>query len=91
VKSTDYKAPRYVVFFTPITSSLTVPKDQSKSRPFEMFFNTVHFYDEKFLAPNPTPSRRTTICRLSTTAYSIYLQLPSISGGCSSIHSHAVV
>jgi hypothetical protein len=30
--------------------------------------------------PNPS-SWRTTLCWLSTTAYSIYLQLPSISGG----------
>jgi hypothetical protein len=37
-----------------------------------------------FLAPLPTPSRRITPC-LSTAAYSIYSQLPSIVGGRSSI------
>jgi hypothetical protein len=58
------------------------------------------FYGERLLTPSPTtttppPSRRTTPCRLSTAAYSIYSQLPSITGGCPSIHNpgthHAVV
>jgi hypothetical protein len=45
------------------------------------FRNRLIFYGEELLAPRPTPSWRTTPCRLSATAYSIYLQLPSISGG----------
>jgi hypothetical protein len=48
------------------------------------------------LAPRPAPKLEdTTPCRLSVTTYSIYSQLPSIFGGCSSIHNlktcHAVV
>jgi hypothetical protein len=51
--------------------------------------------EEGLLAPRPTPSWRTTHCRLSATAYSIYSQLPSVSGGLPSIRNlrtrHAVV
>jgi hypothetical protein len=43
------------------------------------FRNRLIFYGEELLAPRPT--RRTTACRLSATAYSIYSQLPFISGG----------
>jgi hypothetical protein len=44
-----------------------------------IFRNEVSFYGEEFTSPRPTPSRRTTPCRLSATAYSIYLHLPFIS------------
>jgi hypothetical protein len=68
-----------------------IPNKQSNSRPCKMYCNTVCYYDEKLLTPYPTPSCRTTPSRLSTIAYSIYSQLISISGGCSSIHSHVVL
>jgi hypothetical protein len=42
------------------------------------FRNMIRFYGEELLAPRPTPSWRTTTCRLSQTAYSRYLQLPSM-------------
>jgi hypothetical protein len=44
-------------------------------------------YSEELLALSPTSSWRTTPCRLSATAYSIYSQLLSISGGRSSIRN----
>ena len=47
-------------------------------RPFWLFSNMVCFYGEDLLAPRPTPKWRTTPCRLSATAYSVYSQLPSI-------------
>jgi len=41
--------------------------------------NKASFYGEELLAPRPTPaSWKTTPCRLSATAYSIYSQLPSL-------------
>jgi hypothetical protein len=57
-----------------------------------MFHNIISFYSEELLAPS---SWRTTLCQLFAAAYSIYSQLPSISGGYSSICSlrthHALV
>jgi len=50
-------------------------------RPCVIFHNKLHFYGELLLAPRPTPKWRSTPCRLSTAAYSIYSQLSSISGG----------
>jgi hypothetical protein len=44
------------------------------------FIISLHFYGEEMLAPRPTPSWRTTPCRLSGTVYSIYSHLPSICG-----------
>jgi hypothetical protein len=49
--------------------------------PMRHFVTSPFFSGEGFLAPHPTPSCSTTSCRLSATAYSIYLQLPSIPGG----------
>jgi hypothetical protein len=43
-----------------------------------MFRNKASFYGEELLAPRPTPSWRTTLCRLSVTVQSIYSQLPSV-------------
>jgi hypothetical protein len=45
-----------------------------------MFRDSASFHGEEFLAPHSTqpPSLRTTSCRLSMTAYSIYSHLPSI-------------
>jgi hypothetical protein len=45
------------------------------------FRNKASLYGEELLAPRPTPSWRTTPCRLSSNAYSLYSQLPSISEG----------
>jgi len=45
------------------------------------FGNEASCYGEELLAPHPAP------CRLSSTAYSIYSQLPSMSGGRSSIRN----
>ena len=42
-------------------------------------FLNMMFYREGLLEPRQPPSWRTTPCRLSTTAYSIYSQLPSVS------------
>jgi hypothetical protein len=39
------------------------------------------FYGGGLLDPTQPPSWRATPCQLSATAYSIYSQLPSISGG----------
>jgi hypothetical protein len=65
------------------------------TRRFETFRNNKNFYGERWLARSPTPSWRTTPCRLSATAYSIYSQLPSVAGGLPSIRNlrtrHAVV
>jgi hypothetical protein len=44
-------------------------------------FVTSLFFTVMSCYPTPNPSLRTTPCRLSATAYSIYSQLPSISGG----------
>jgi len=43
-----------------------------------VFRNMIRFYGEELLATPQPPSWRTTPCRLSATAYSIYLRLPSI-------------
>jgi hypothetical protein len=43
-----------------------------------MFHNMICFYGEKLLAPHPSPKLEDHPCGLSTAAYSIYLQLPSI-------------
>jgi hypothetical protein len=61
--------PLYVIF----------QRIRSSPRPFVTYLNEL--YGEQSLASSPTPSWRTTPCRLSATAYSIYPQLPSISGG----------
>jgi hypothetical protein len=45
------------------------------------FCNKIMFYGELLLAPTPNPKLRNSPCRLSATAYSIYSQLPSVSGG----------
>jgi hypothetical protein len=45
------------------------------------FCNMLVFYGAKLLAPAQLPTWRTLPCRLSMTAYAIYSQLPSISGG----------
>jgi hypothetical protein len=45
------------------------------------FRNKLIFYGEEFSAPHSTPKLEDHPCRLSAIAYSIYSQLPSISGG----------
>ena len=56
--------------------------------------NMTRFYDEELLTLRPNPQLEDTLCRLSATAYSIYSQLSSVSGGRSSIRNlrtrHAV-
>jgi hypothetical protein len=46
------------------------------------FHNKLFFYGEELQPLAETPSCRTTPCRLSATAYSIYSQLPSTCGSC---------
>jgi hypothetical protein len=58
-----------------ILSKKSIPRTSATLR------NKIIFYGEELLAPRPTPSWRPTPCRLPATAYSVYLQLPSISGG----------
>jgi hypothetical protein len=64
-------------------------------RLFIVFCNMVIFYGEELLAPRPTPKLEDHPLSASATAYTMYSQLPSISGGRSSIHNlrtrHAVV
>jgi hypothetical protein len=67
----------------PILSKIISPGP----RLFETFHNWKDFYGEVLLVPRPTPSWRTTSCRLSVTAYSTYSQLPSVSRGLPSIHN----
>ena len=43
-----------------------------------LFHNIICFYTEELLATRPTTNLEDTRCRLSTTSYSIYSQLPSI-------------
>jgi hypothetical protein len=45
------------------------------------FCNKFIFYGQELLAPRLTPNWRATPCRLPASAYSVYLQLLSISGG----------
>jgi hypothetical protein len=60
-----------------------------------IFHSKFIVYGEGLLAPRPTPKLENHPCRLSTTAYSIYSQLPSTAGGRSSIRNpwtrHAVM
>jgi hypothetical protein len=55
----------------------------------------MYFYGELLLALLPTPSWRTTPCRLFAAAYSVHSQLPNIAGGRPTIRNpralHAVV
>jgi hypothetical protein len=70
-------------------------KESVQVRGSVRFFVTRLFLWWRVVSPTPNPlSRRTTPCFLSATAYSIYSQLTSISGGRSSIRNprtrHAV-
>jgi len=64
----------------------------SSPKPYEMFHNTGGVYSEEQVAPCPTSKLEKHCCPLSGAAYSIYLQLPSIYVGHSSILSmhHAI-
>jgi hypothetical protein len=70
-----------------------VLKDHSQSEAFVTSVAWLSFYGEELLAPRPIPKMEDH--PLFAAAYSIYSQLPSISGGRSSIRSlktrHAVV
>ena len=70
-----------------------VLKDHSESEVFVISVARLSFYGGELLAPRPIPKMEDH--SLSATAYSIYSQLPSISGGRSAIHNlktrHAVV
>jgi hypothetical protein len=74
---------------SPVCPLLIVYQRISPSlRSCEMFCNVVIFNGEELLAPRSAPpSWRITPFRLSAIAYSVYLQLPSIYGGHSSIHN----
>jgi hypothetical protein len=50
-------------------------------RPLLNVRNKLIFYGEELLAPRQTPKLEDHPCRLSATTYSIYSQLPSITGG----------
>jgi hypothetical protein len=45
---------------------------------FTLFCNVIRFHSEELLAPRSTPRLDGVPCQLSVTAYSTYLQLPSI-------------
>jgi hypothetical protein len=65
---------------SPLVSNLSQIKASVQIRgPLWHFVASLYFYGE-LLAPRPTPSWRSTLCRLSATAYSIYPQLPSTYG-----------
>jgi hypothetical protein len=89
VRTIDPYLPKVHQFFR--SCQRTIPG----RRRFETFRSKLNFYGEELLAPLPTPSWGTTACRLSATAYAIYLQLPSVSGGLPSIRNlrtlHTVV
>jgi hypothetical protein len=58
-------------------------KESVQFRGFILAFVTSFFFTARSCYPHAQhPSWRTTPCRLSATAYSIYSQLPSIPGGC---------
>jgi hypothetical protein len=63
------------------------PPVQSGPRLCDMFRKKDNFYGEELLAPRPTPKLEDHPCRLLATAYSMYSQLPSISGGRSSLRN----
>jgi hypothetical protein len=62
---------------------------------FEIFVTNLFFTVNGFKHHIQPPSGKTTPRRLSAAAYSIYLQLPSLAGGCSSMRNlrtcHAMV
>jgi hypothetical protein len=71
-------------------------KGSVQVRGFVKFFVTNSFFTVKGCEPHAQPpSRRTTPCRLSAAAYSVYSQLTSIAGGHPSVRDprtcHAVV
>jgi hypothetical protein len=78
-----------IMRFAP-TSCQFLPLQHKYSPPFVIFRNKLIF-TVSCLSYTQRPSWRTTPCRLSTTAYSIYLQLPFISGGRNLRTRHAVV
>jgi hypothetical protein len=69
-----------------LRSSLSLRSFIQRIRPsprlLVIFRNKLIFYGEELLDPRPTSKWRTTPCRLSATAYSIYSHLPFIPGGC---------
>jgi hypothetical protein len=86
-----HQVPNLMSFF----HCLCRAKESDQVRGALKHFVTIkNFYGEG-LAPRPTPSWRFTPCRLSVTAYSIYSQLPSVTGGLHSIRNlrthHTVV
>ena len=66
--------PNQLKISCPFSAAQAVPKDQSRSKTHVPFRNKTRFYDEELLAPrpNPHPRWRTTPCRLSATAYSLF-------------------
>ena len=88
VRSTEYKAPHI-----PFPLLRLYRRIRTSPRFCEWFVTWLSFYGDVLLASRPTPKLE--VHPLSATAYSIYLQLPSMFGSCSSILSrrmhHAVV
>jgi hypothetical protein len=82
-------------FSYPFSVAEVVPTIGSGPRLCRLYRNIIIFYGEELLAPRLTPKVEDPPCRLSATAYSMYSQLPSITGGRSSIRNlrtrHAVV
>lgn len=60
------------------------PKNPSKSEACHEFCDRLIFYGKQLLVTHTTRSWRTALRGLSMTAYSVYLQLPSIVG----VHPH---
>jgi hypothetical protein len=56
-----------------------IQKSPPISSPCLTFRNKLGFYGEELLAPRPTPSWRTTLCRQSATTYAIHSHLSSVS------------
>jgi hypothetical protein len=57
-------------------------KSHPCNRPFVTICNRILSLWWEVVSPTPNQSQTTTPCRLSATAYSLYLQLSSIFGGC---------
>jgi hypothetical protein len=60
--------------------SLSFAQEPAIPRSCVTFYNKIIFYGKELLAPPQHPNWQTTPCQLSATAYSMYLQLPFMSG-----------
>jgi hypothetical protein len=69
------------LMFIVLSSGHSPKKIHPSLRPCVTFCNKIIFCGQELLAPSHPPCRRTTTCRLSSTAYSIYSHLLSIPEG----------